>query len=52
MTEVTLQLDPAVAAFYGRIARTQEISLEQVLTDALFILAGELSLKAMKEKQG
>ena len=52
MTEVTLQLDPAAAAFYDRIARTQGLSLEQVLSDALFLLAGELSLKAMKEKQG
>ena len=50
MTEVTLQLDPAVAAFYTRIAQTQGLSLEQVLSDALFILAGELSLNAMPEK--
>ena len=52
MTEVTLQLDPAAAAFYDRIARTQGIPLEQVLSDALFLLAGELSLKAMQEQRG
>ena len=50
MTEVTLQLDPAAAAFYDQIARAQELSLEQVLSDALFILAGELSLRAMQEQ--
>ena len=52
MTEVTLQLDPAAAAFYDRIAQTQGLPLEQVLSDALFMLAGELSLKAMMEQHG
>ena len=48
MTEVTLLLEPAVALFYTRIAQNVGISLEQVLTDALFKLAGELSLEAMQ----
>ena len=48
MTQVTLQLEPPVALFYTRIARQANISLEQVLTDALFKLAGELSLSALK----
>lgn len=47
MTEVTLHLEPAVALFYARIACTTGIPLEQVLTDALFKLAGELSLEAL-----
>ena len=51
MTEVTLQLDPASAVFYDRIARMQGLSLEQVLSDALFKLAGELSLQAIREKE-
>ena len=51
MTEVTLQLDPAAAAFYDRIAQTQGLPLEQVLSDALFMLAGELSLEALKAHQ-
>ena len=48
MTEVTLQLDQAVAYFYQRIAAANGISLEQVLCDALFKLAGELSLQAIR----
>ena len=48
MTEVTLYLDPAVAAFYANIARSAGLPLPQVLSDALFKLAGELSLEALK----
>lgn len=48
MTEITLLLEPAVALFYTRIADAMGISLEQVLNDALFKLAGELSLEALK----
>lgn len=48
MTEVTLQLDQAVAYFYQRIAAANDIPLEQVLYDALFKLAGELSLQALR----
>ena len=50
MAEITLQLDPAVVLFYRRIADVQGLTLEQVLSDALFKLAGELSLQAMQEK--
>ena len=50
MTKVTLTLEPAVALFYTRVAICAGLSLEQVLSDALFKLAGELSLEAMKEK--
>ena len=50
MTEVTLTLEPAVALFYTRIAMSAGITMEQVLTDALFKLAGELSLEALKDK--
>lgn len=48
MTQVTLLLEPAVALFYARVAQAAGISLEQVLSDALFKLAGELSLEALK----
>lgn len=50
MTEITLHLEPAVLLFYARIASAAGKSLEQVLTDALFKLAGELSLEALKRK--
>ena len=48
MTQVTLLLEPAVALFYTRIADSAGIPLEQVLSDALFKLAGELSLEALQ----
>ena len=49
MTEVTLQLEPAVALFYTRIAAATGRALPQVLSDALFKLAGELSLEALRQ---
>ena len=45
--QVTLILEPSVALFYTRIAELTEKSIEQVLSDALFKLAGELSLEAL-----
>ena len=48
MTQVTLILEPAVALFYTRIAEAAGVTLEQVLNDALFKLAGELSLEALQ----
>ena len=51
MMEVTLLLEPAVALFYAKIAERTGLPLEQVLADALFKLAGELSLEALKSKE-
>ena len=51
MTCVTLSLEPSVALFYTRLALACGLPLEQVLSDALFKLAGELSLEAL-EKTG
>ena len=48
MTEITLSLEPAVVLFYKRIADSMHLPLEQVLTDALFKLAGELSLESLR----
>ena len=48
MTQVMLLLEPAVVLFYTRIAQAAGVSLEQVLSDALFKLAGELSLEALQ----
>ena len=48
MTEVTLFLEPAVALFYTKLADSVGIPLEALLSDALFKLAGELSLEALK----
>ena len=49
MTEVTLQLEPGLALFYTKIAAMSGKELPQVLSDALFKLAGELSLQALKQ---
>ena len=48
--QITLQLEPAVALFYSRVADSAGLPLERVLSDALFKLAGELSLQALKER--
>ena len=51
MTPVTILLEPVVASFYVRLAECVGLSLEQVLSDALFKLAGELSLEALQAKE-
>ena len=50
MTEVTLLLEPTVVLFYTRIASAVGKPLETILSDALFKLAGELSLEAIQAK--
>ena len=47
MHEYTLTLDPACAQFYRRIALSAALPVERVLADALFKLAGELSLESL-----
>ena len=47
MTPVTILLEPAVVSFYTHLAQIVQLPLEQVLSDALFKLAGELSLEAL-----
>ena len=47
MQQVSILLDPAVVLFYKRLAEAAGLPLEQVLSDALFKLAGELSLEAI-----
>ncbi len=51
MTEVTLHLEKTVALFYLRIAMATGKTPEQVMADALFKLAGELSLEALKARE-
>ena len=48
MISVWLTLEPEVVRFYSQIAACSGRSLEQVLSDALFKLAGELSLEALR----
>lgn len=47
MTAYTVVLEPSVAVFYQRLAALLELPVEAVLADALFKLAGELSLEAL-----
>ena len=51
MTKITLSLDPTIALFYTRVAISSGKSLEQVIYDALFMLAGELSLDALQKSR-
>ena len=51
MQDITIRLDPYVVYFYQQIADIYGFSLEQVLHDALFKLAGELSLEAIKANE-
>lgn len=51
MEEFLICLDPATARFYDRVALSAGLTTEQVLQDALFKLAGELSLEALAKKQ-
>ena len=51
MTNISVSLPPEVALFYARVAIVTGQTLEQVLSDALFKLAGELALEALREKE-
>lgn len=48
MTQITLTIEPSVVLFYTRIAAAAGMTPEQVMSDALFKLAGELSLEALQ----
>lgn len=48
---LTITLDPLVAAFYQHVASLAGLPVETVLSDALFKLAGELSLEAVRAAQ-
>ena len=47
MKQISLNLEPSVLLFYQRVAQNTGKPLETVLSDALFKLAGELSLQAL-----
>ena len=46
--QIMIHLEPEVLRFYTRVSDAVGIPLETVLSDALFKLAGELSLEALK----
>ena len=47
--QVSIMLEPVLAQFYCKIAQNSGKQLEQVLEDALFRLAGELSLQSIQK---
>ena len=47
MERFVVCLDGITAHFYERVAQAAQVTTEQVLQDALFKLAGELSLEAL-----
>ncbi len=49
MKQVNVTLDPVTFLFYSKVALAAGKTLEQILSDALFKLAGELSLEALRE---
>lgn len=51
MVTVTVSLDPCVYSFYASVGKHVSLSTEQVIADALFKLAGELSIEALQKKQ-
>ena len=50
MAQFTISLDPAAARLYLQGARAAGKPVEEVLADALFKLAGELSLEALRPR--
>ncbi len=47
----TVTLDDTTARFYERVGQSAGLPTEQVLSDALFKLAAELSLEALAKKK-
>nr|WP_325221407.1 hypothetical protein [uncultured Oscillibacter sp.] len=50
MKEYKIRLSAETAAFYEKVSKQAGRSIEQVLSDALFKLAGELALEALHKK--
>lgn len=51
MEEFLICLDPVTAQFYDRVARAAGRATEEVIQDALFKLAGELSLQSLARQE-
>ena len=51
MTCINVFLDSAVLSFYSQLAEAVRLPFEQVISDALFKLAGELSLEALRQQE-
>ena len=51
MKEVTIQIPDFLYEFYRKIGQQANVATEQVISDTLFKLAGELSLNAIHKKE-
>ena len=51
MPEFFISLDFSTAQFYRRVAAAAGLPLEQVLSDTLFKLAGELALESLAHRR-
>ena len=50
--KVELEVDGLVYDFYQKVGQQAGLPVERVMYDALFKLAGELSMNALREKEG
>ena len=50
--KVELEVDELVYEFYRKVGQQAGLPVERVMYDALFRLAGELSLDAIHKKEG
>ena len=50
--KVELEVDDLIYDFYQKVGQQVGLPVERVMYDALFKLAGELSVNALKEKEG
>ena len=50
MKEITIQIPDYLYEFYRKVGQQTGLPVEQVVCDALFKLAGELSLEALHKK--
>ena len=51
MKEVTIEIPDYLYEFYQKIGQQANVSTEQVVSETLFKLAGELSLNAIHKKE-
>ncbi len=49
--QLTISLDKSAYKLYCAVAQTSGLTVEQVIADALFTLAGELSLKSLGDER-
>ena len=50
--KVELEVDDLIYDFYYKVGQQVGLPVERVMYDALFKMAGELSMNALQEKEG